>query len=306
MHSKTWALASATLLFISCSNDFPAYSRLDRLRVLGVSADPPNPSTGQLCRLDALTFAPPDRPISFHWSFCPVLAEAKTGYTCPLTEASSGDLFGASSPFDLGTAETTSFINPFAADTLGNLCANGVDGDGYAAAVNCDQGYPVSILLDVATADDSLRAAFTVFLPASPEVEKNANPALLGLVLAGQALPDAPLVLSLPEGKAVDLSAQLSNEAIELRSIPPAEGAPGRRPERLTLSWFADAGSMDQDRTVFIDGETSIEAATRNRWTPPKQNEAPPGGLIHFATVVRDDRGGVGWLTRQLRLEVTP
>ena len=197
-------------------------------------------------------------------------------------------------------------MNPFAADTLAKLCTNGIDGDGYAAAASCDQGYPVSMLLDVATADDSLRAAFTVFLPASAEAEKNANPAVLGLVLAGQALPEAPVALSLPEGKAVELSAQLSDDAIEMRPIPPAEGATGRRPERLTLSWFADAGSMDQDRTVFIDGETSIEAATRNRWTPPKQNEVPPGGLVHFATVVRDDRGGVGWLTRQLRLEVTP
>lgn len=306
MHRQTWALATTLLLLTACSNDFPAYSKLDRLRVLAVSADPPNPSTGQACRIEALTFAPDDQPIRFQWSLCPVLVEAKSGYTCPLTEASSRDIFGVSSPLSLGATETTSFINPFAADALAALCASGIDADGFADNVSCDQGYPVSVLLDVATDADSLRAAFTVFLPALPDAERNANPALLGLVLAGQALPDAPLSLSLPEGEAVDLSAQLSSDAIEMRPIPPAEGAAGQRPERLTLSWFADAGSMDQDRTVFIDGETSIETATRNRWTPPKQNEVPPGGLIHFAIVVRDDRGGVGWLTRQLRLEVAP
>jgi hypothetical protein len=306
MHSTTWALATASLIFAACSNDFPAYSQLDRLRLLGISATPPNPSTGEVCNLTALTFAPNDQPIGYRWSLCPVQAEAKSGYTCPLTEASSQDLFGAKSPFDLGTAQSASFINPFPADTLAAFCANGIEGDGLATAVRCDQGYPVSVLLDVTTADDSLRAAFTVFLPTSPDGQKNANPALLGLALAGAALPDEPLALSLSEGRAVELSAQLSTDAVELRPIPPAEGAPGLRPERLTLSWFADAGSMDQDRTVFIDGETSIESATRNQWTPPKQSEVPPGGLIHFALVVRDDRGGVGWLTRQLRLEVSP
>jgi hypothetical protein len=306
MLRKTWALAIAIALLPACSNDFPAYSKLDRLRVLGVSAAPPRPATGEVCELGALTFAPGEHPIDFRWTLCPVLVEAKSGYICPLPEASALNIFGASIPFDLGTGETASFTNPFTVDTLAGLCRDGIAGEGFAAAVNCDQGYPVSVLLDVATADDALRAAFTVFLPASANPDSNADPVVLGLTLAGQALLEAPMPLALPAGQAVDLSAQLSPDSVELRPIPPTEGAAGVRPERLTLSWFADAGSMDQDRTVYIDGETSLETATRNRWTPPKGSEVPAQGLIHFAVVVRDDRGGVGWLTREVQVEVLP
>lgn len=306
MHSKTWALAAAIVLVTSCSNDFPAYSKLDRLRVLGVSADPPNPSAGDVCRLSALAFAPGDQPITFRWSFCPVLAQASSGYTCPLTEASTLDLFAKTLPFDLGTSDSTSFVHPFTADMLAAVCRSGILLPGFGDAVNCDQGYPVSVLLDVATPDDALRAAFTVFLPASTEADTNLNPTALGLTLAGQPLSETAIPVQLSADKAADLSVELSPDAIQMRPIPSGEGGSGVRPERLTLSWFSDAGSMDQDRTVFIDGKTSIESATHNLWTPPKQGELSPGALVRFAVVVRDDRGGVGWLTRQIRAEVTP
>ncbi len=306
MHSKTWALAAAIVLVTSCSNDFPAYSKLDRLRVLGISADPPNPSAGEVSRLSALAFAPGDQPVTFQWSFCPTLAQASSGYTCPLTEATTLNLFGATLPFDLGTADSAGFTHPFTADTLAAVCKSGILLPGFTDAVNCDQGYPVSVLLDVATPDDALRAAFTVFLPASTDADKNVNPAALGLTLAGQPLYEAAIPVPLSADKAVDLAVELAPDAIQMRPIPPAEGGSGVRPERLTLSWFSDAGSMDQDRTVFIDGKTSIESATHNQWTPPKQGELAPGAVVRFAVVVRDDRGGVGWLTRQIRAEVTP
>lgn len=305
MHRRTWTLA-ALLLIPSCSNDFAPYSQLDRLRLMGVSASPPNPSAGETCQLSALTFAPDDRPIALRWSFCPVVVDAKTGYSCPLTETASRDILGASVPFDLGTASTTSFTHLFAADVLAAVCRYGIDGDGLSTTVNCDQGYPVSILLDVATADDALRAAFTVFLPASSTPDQNANPTVLQLALAGQELAEEPIAVVLAEGQAVDLTARLSLDASEMRPIPPAEGGAGQRRERLTLSWFADAGRMDQDRTVYIDGETTMEAATRNRWTPPRRTDPSTQTLVRFAVVVRDDRGGVGWLTRQLHLEVRP
>ncbi len=55
--------------------------------------------------------------------------------------------------------------------------------------------------------------------------------------------------------------------------------------EGLSTSWFATAGSFDDDRTGPASATTSL-----NGWRAP----AVPG-LVHLWVVLRDDRGGVGW-----------
>jgi len=306
MYDKAKALPFLLALLSACSSDFAPYSKLDRLRVLGVRAEPPTPGQGEACTLSALTFAPAGDAIAYHWSFCPVLAHAKDEYNCPIDEATAQRIFGTSPPFDLGNAETASFTNPFAWDLLGAFCAAGIDGAGVAQAIDCRPGFPVTIVLDVATSSDALRAAFTVNLPSSSPPELNANPTVLGLFLGGQSLSETPDPLSLPAGKAVELSAQLAPDSVEMRPIPPTEPGTGLRREGLRLSWFADAGSLDETRTVYLDGETTLEQATTNHWTPPDAANWPAQGLVHLDVVVRDDRGGVGWLSRQVQLAVAP
>jgi hypothetical protein len=306
MHSKTWAVWTAVVLVSACSNDFAPYSRLDRLRVLAIRANPPTPVPGDLCRMEALAFAPAAAPIAYRWSFCPVLARANEDYACPLTQAETVEVFGASPPFDLGTARTAEFTNPFALDRLGALCAAGVHTAQFDEAVNCGQGYPVSLVLDVSTDGDSLRAAFTVYLPTSADAAINANPTVLDLALDGQILAEEPTPVPLPAGRVADLAVALSDDSAEMRPIPPSESGSGLRRERLRLSWFADLGSLDQDRTVYLDGETTLQQATSNRWTPPPQEALTAQALGTFAVVVRDDRGGVGWLTRPIDLGPQP
>jgi hypothetical protein len=306
MHEKTPTLLVLLAPLLACSSDFAPYSKLDRLRVLGVQAEPPTPALGQACQLTALTSAPAGEVMAYHWRFCPVLAQAKDDYDCSFSEATAQRLFGTSPPFDLGSGETASFTNPFAPELLGALCAAGIEGSGVTQAVDCRPGFPVSIVLDVATSNDALRAAFTINLPAATPAESNANPAILGLSLGGQWLPEAPVQLSLPAGKSVELAAELSPDAVEMRPIPPSEAGTGLRRERLRLSWFADAGSVDQARTVYLDGESPLAQATLNHWTPPAAADWPAQGMVHLDVVVRDDRGGVGWISRQVQLAVQP
>jgi hypothetical protein len=302
MYAKALALPWLLALLSNCSSDFAPYSELDRLRVLGIRAEPATPPLGGACQLDALTFAPDGDAIAYHWWFCPVVVQAKDDFRCPLGEATAQEIFGTSPVFDLGTAETANFTNTVAPELLASFCANGIDRAGFAQAITCNPGYPVSIVLDVATSGDALRAAFTVNLPSSPTPEINTNPTVLGLSVGGQSLTEQPIQLSLPESRSVELSAQLSPDSVELRPIPPAEGGDGLRPERLTLSWFADTGTIDQARTVYIDGETTMDQATHNRWTAPGPAAWPAQGLVQLSVVVRDDRGGVGWLSRQIQL----
>jgi hypothetical protein len=58
--------------------------------------------------------------------------------------------------------------------------------------------------------------------------------------------------------------------------------------ESMAIAWYATGGNFDSDRT----GRNSDDLATTsdNAWTAPST-----AGTIHLWTVLRDDRGGVGW-----------
>jgi hypothetical protein len=104
----------------------------------------------------------------------------------------------------------------------------------------------------------------------------------------------------------VDLALELPPTTPELRAIPSSEGPPGQRLERLTTSWFSSSGKIDKARTSFIDGVATLAQMSSNRFTAPTAAEWPAGGLVEFAAVVRDDRGGEDWLVRQAVLEMSP
>lgn len=58
--------------------------------------------------------------------------------------------------------------------------------------------------------------------------------------------------------------------------------------EGIHVSWYATAGSFEQDRT----GNSGTDDATTSddAWTAPTR-----AGTVHFWVVLRDDRGGIGW-----------
>jgi hypothetical protein len=296
-----------------CSDDFAPYSLLDRLRILAIQAEPATPLPGESATLSALTFAPSWETPSMRWSWCPVQATASDDYACPVDEATADQLFtaylapGASLPGrELGSAATATFVNPFSATALASLCASGLASSLYARGFDCDDGYPITVVLDAATTSAALRAGFVLRLPASAAPELNHNPSPAGLSLASDALTEPPVSVRLAPGETFELSADIPASTAEPRSIPASEGPPGQRLERLTTSWFVSAGKLDKDRTSFIDGVASLDEMSSNRFTAPAADAWPPGGLVEFAAVLRDDRGGSGWLVRQVVLEQAP
>lgn len=307
------ALGLAAVL-AACGNDFIPYSKLDRLRVLAVAAEPAMPLPGQPTTVSALVFAPAGGSPSYHWTWCPAEALASRQYECALDPALAAQLFTpfldpavpALPPPDLGHDPTATLTNPFSPSALAVLCATGLAGPGYAQSFDCDDGFPITLVLDVATATESLRAGFVVRLPVGAAPELNLNPVPLGLALAGVPLDEpAARILAAP-GQELELRADIPPSALELRSIPAYEGPPGQRLERLTASWFANVGELDADRTAFIEGKTSLADASANRWTAPAAADWPVDGRVEFVVVLRDDRGGVGWLVRHAILEQAP
>jgi len=297
-----------------CDEPFAPYSDLDRLRVLAVAAEPATPPAGQETTLSALAFAPKNETIAYRWSWCPADAPATKQYVCPLDDAAAAQIFlpfvdpkaGTLPPLALGDLPSVQWTNPFAAAALAPLCDNGLASPILSQSFDCDGGFPVTVVLDVATASASLRAGFVLHLPVGDAPELNANPLPDALTLGGVPLGDPPATIAVKPGQSLDLDAAIAPSAVEVRSIPAYEGPPGQRLERLTASWFADAGKIDKARTSFIDGEATLAQAGHNSWTAPDTSSWPPDGLVELAVVLRDDRGGVGWMVRHVILEQAP
>jgi hypothetical protein len=295
------ALLALLALLLGCSDGFERYSKLSSLRVMAMRSQPAMPRPGQSASLQALVFAPPGSEVVHRWSLCPVVAKAKDSYACPLTTETAAAVFGPGLPdFELGSTPEAVWSHSLAPATLAGLCAQGISSAGYADSVDCDLGFPVTVVLDVSSGGQALRAALSVYLPTGEEESAdNHNPSLLDLTVDGAAMGD--VVVAQAEQK-LTVAASPAPDAVENRPSFPFESGTGPRPERLTFSWFSEAGSWDKDRTSFIDGETTLADASTNKWTPPDVR----ADAATFAVVVRDDRGGVGWLERKPAIEVLP
>jgi hypothetical protein len=288
-------------LLLGCSDGFERYSKLSSLRVLGMRSDPAMPRAGASASLQALVYASPGQDITYHWTLCPVAAKAKDAYACPLAPEAAATVFGPGLPaFDLGGASEAFLSHSLAPEALASLCARGIAAPGYADSVDCDLGFPMTVVLDVSSGGQSLRAAFSVYLPTSEDsLADNHNPGLVDMTVNGVPLG---AVLGPVPGAELAIATTVAGDAVESRPPFPFESGTNWRPERLTFSWFADAGSWNKDRTAFIDGETALADAAANRWTAP---DVLPAALT-CAVVVRDDRGGVGWLVRKPSLGGQP
>jgi hypothetical protein len=65
--------------------------------------------------------------------------------------------------------------------------------------------------------------------------------------------------------------------------------------ETIRVSWYVTGGTLEHDRSGR--GSDEFERDAQNTWTAPDQS-----GDYWLLLVVRDDRGGVGWATRSLRV----
>jgi hypothetical protein len=80
--------------------------------------------------------------------------------------------------------------------------------------------------------------------------------------------------------------------------------------ERLDISWYAECGDFGGSglggrRTGYLgnptDPNATFAAALHNTWNIPKPEDYP-GTLARITVVVRDNRGGVGWLSGTVQL----
>jgi hypothetical protein len=331
----TVAATVALLATSACSNDLPAASFIDKLRVLAVRAEPPEVAPGETTALDLLLVEPlvhqldgsAAAPLTAVWLACPLPTGAETVAPCGIGSGSA--IATPPSCKDQPSAP---------------LCLIGTDlTASYTVDVGALGGAPsIEILVTVAVADSDAGAAaclldianngglptdpdhcvvslkrLTISDPAQRTIPANQNPALADFYATtpsgfAETLDDGNGVWQFAPGEddaQWDIAAHRAPDAAERK----ADGTY----EALSVSWFTTAGHLDGGRSLYLPPDCNSPAECPDQlpedgadtlWFAPTAAQASSvvdaTGLVGFWAVIRDDRGGVGW--RAGRLRVTP
>jgi hypothetical protein len=290
------AAACTAAALLRCSADFEKQSEIRKLRVLAVAAEPaelivqPDAGNAPSTTLAALAVEPSGAPIQTDFSLCAQQGQLPApDYDCP------GDA-GIPLPPAGPQMARLDLNDPRYRLVAAQLAAiqGGADGgpDGGLAGASSG-GIPVLLGLDATAPSPTdggqqlLRAFTTVPLRlADPNLPINHNPQLTALQSNG-----APLAASgsstVRAGAIVTL---LPIPAPDAKEMTPAG------PERLTYSFYATQGSLSALRSTdtTATGQPGIASVD---WTAP----ALPGH-VRIWVVVRDGRGGAGWLVRDVQV----
>jgi hypothetical protein len=324
----TVAATLALLATGACSNDLPAASFIDKLRVLAVRAEPPEIAPGGTTALDLLAVEPrvqqldgaAPRPLTAVWLACALPTGASTIAPCGV--GSGGAMVTPPTCQDQPSAP---------------LCLIGTD---LTARYTADAGVlgdapSTELLLTVAVADTDAGAAACLLdiannggLPTDPDhcvvslkrltvsaAPANQNPTLADFYAttpSGYAEP-------LDDGNGVWQYAPGEDKAewniAAHRDDAAAEKKPDGTYEALTVSWFTTAGHLDGGRSLYLPEGCNTPSACADQlpetgadttWFAPTADQASgkvdAGGGVGFWAVIRDDRGGVGWRSGGLTL----
>jgi hypothetical protein len=318
-HRHHWPLpiGLGTLALVwACGSGPKPYNELEDFRLLAVRAQPPALASGGAAVLDALTYDPQGGTPSFAWSFCPLRNGTQGGYECAISESdflsflASAGLPTTGISYDLGTQPTAAFSYNLDPRVLGALCGQAVGAAGSTSLLDCSLGFPASVGLSVTEGQKTITAFKTLYLALDATSPLNQNPTLNGVSIAAQnkKRSDAtPLDPSAPSftatfGKSYELFADVPESSAEsffgttMAGIPPSN-----QREVLTLTWFVNAGSTDYQHTNYYDGIADFDRLDHNTWTLP-QPEQYASDHAELFLVLRDNRGGAAWLSRQILL----
>ncbi|MEL6345757.1 MAG: hypothetical protein AAFV53_21790 [Myxococcota bacterium] len=239
------------------TTDLPQESALDRLRLLGAQAEPAEPRPGQGVTLRSLSWSAAG-DVGVVWELCTTLA-------CPSTTWRDDP----EALLDAGVVDVEDGIIGLEPDAP----PAAVVPDGLLDALDADErqeGVVVTFGL-AATDGDEVEWGQKV-LPVSEAQTPNNNPVLVGITI-----DETETVL---DGEAISVDAEVEvslalldeDDIVEDYLFTNSDGEAEERTESLQVSWYTDLGTLDQ-----------------SRWTPA----AGSGELI---VVVRDGRGGTGWM----------
>lgn len=313
LRRATW-LALAALTGAGCESDLPSYNQLQGFRVLALRASPPTLSQGESTTLDALTFVEgePNPSLRYRWSWCPARLPSAMGGDCALDEAAFARLLGLAQDeinFGLGEEATAKLTYPGQPEGYRMACENSAGSAAQGAVVfSCKGGFPISVRADITYREQTIRVQKEVRLRFD-DLPANKNPELgaisfrkVNSTTDPESWPESTAA-RLALGERYEVHVKVDEASVE-RFVPEAtvvDPSPKERPESLYISWFVSSGEMAENRTSFLEDGASLAELGKNEWLLPKAGDEKRDAARTFL-VLRDERGGVSWLSRAAEL----
>jgi hypothetical protein len=289
--------AILALACAACANDLEKQSEIVKLRVLAVSAEPADlvVSPGQpppRTTLTALAVEPSGAPVTMRFALCTDQSPTPSPtLDCPGAQGIDLPPSGTTSAIlDLGDPRIVAFAQ---SSDAGIPDGGSLPIGGIPVVVGFEASAPAHTLPDggPAGADGGslqIVRGFTLVELHDDSTPTNHNPRVDALLVAADGGPDLAPGGSVPVSIVQRLTPVPAPDAKE--RLPGPAGAV----ESLGYSFFATAGSLSSLRSTDTT-ETGEPADTFVDWTAP----ADPGP-VRMWVVVRDGRGGTGWLERDL------
>jgi hypothetical protein len=267
---------------ISCGGDFEPGSRVTKLRVLAVRADPPFARPGEEVRLEALVFDPAGRTLSWGWSSC---FEPDAPGALPCFNAAPPPAAGEAGAFTLRVPDDA-LAPPEASPRLGaTLGVNLVVCPGTITE-GPTQGLRAGCVDEAGTKHVTVRAN-----------DRNENPRLEGLSWDDADWPEGLV----PEVDACDTDGNDFDKCDRslAHRIAPSLGPPEQGVDELGVAFDEDQIVQFYATEGVFEDEVRAAPSTSTRWVARR---LASGRTVTFWVVARDDRGGVSWVTRQVRV----
>src|SRR5690606_32146314 len=252
-------------LCAGCADELSPYGRIEGLRLLAVRASPPDVAPGEEAVLDALVTA----EATYRWSWCPVRFGGPALDQCPISEADLRAVVadaggGEVPPYDLGDEPTARFHHTLPPELLEAACegAGEIRLPGAASPGRCDGRWEIEIRLVVAAGDASIAATRRLALIYDEGAVANRNPRIDGGEISVRGAPPFLLDPAAPTTVTREVEYRL------LLDIDPSHAeeferagadGPETQKENLVVTWFVEAGEMEQERTGFIEGVSSFD-----------------------------------------------
>ncbi len=303
-------LAASLLAVTGCDAEFDPGSQVNSLRVLAVQADSPYAAPGETVRLQALSFDPLGRPITWAWALCPnpssssveacllnVIETAASTGSAPLLGTGVGmnelELTIPENALDAiaPSARPQALLGVLSVACPGTLDLNAQPSDASPLPIRCSDAAGNELGLH-----DTIVGVKRIFLR---QTDRNANPIIERITFDGEDWPADEIkeVDSCDTDEFAyddckgdprhDISAVLSPESFETGT-----DEFGRTySEELIVQHFTTDGIFEFEVRVAADPVTG--------WVSRK---SAAGSEIPLWFVARDDRGGVTYAERTVRV----
>lgn len=266
-----------------CSDPFDPPYRVSKTRLLAVAADLPYAHPGDTVSLRALATDPAGRPLTFAWALC-VNPPAATVAGCLAT-------FDRATVVIEAARSEHSIVVPDVAVTTGSMLG--------VVVVACPGTLTLGASFECTAGGRALRLEeFEVGMKrvVIRSRDRNENPVAASITFDGEDWPEARI----PEVDPCDPGDTFDD-------------CPGATRHRITVTPTTIESGVDEFAVAFTEQVLVQYYATEGTFDSPVRTAASPGTewvarrraagtVVEVYLVVRDDRGGVSFTTRRVRV----